>query len=120
MTGETPLGLTLAASLAFTLAAAGYSDSIPLSDRRALPGVEVGEGRALARFDLGRAGAGALPWSTPAHRPALLTPGGALQCLPNAAAWSRAKSLMLRAGLPVRSFTAAVTCDSQPRAYEVK
>ena len=42
------------------------------------------------------------------------------QRLPNAAAWSRANSAMPRAWIPVRSFTAEVTWDSQPREYAVK
>ena len=42
------------------------------------------------------------------------------QRLPNAAAWSRANSAMPRASIPVRSFTAEVTWDSQPREYAVK
>ncbi len=42
------------------------------------------------------------------------------QRLPNAAAWSRANSAMPRASIPLRSFTAEVTRDSQPREYAVK
>ena len=40
---------------------------------------------------------------------------GGAQRLPNAAAWSHANSAMPRASIPVRSFTAEVTWDSQPR-----
>ena len=47
-------------------------------------------------------------------------PVGCAQRLPNAAAWSRANSAMPRAWIPVRSFTAEVTWDSQPREYAVK
>lgn len=50
----------------------------------------------------------------------LLSRNWCAQRLPNAVAWSRANSAMPRASIPVRSFTAEVTWDSQPREYAVK